>query len=88
MSGFMRDDSGVGAPGTHSFIPDMTTTAVVAIPSWARYFKSDTATVARVQLSTDVVSIDLPVVVGTNIEDVAFLFNPSGISSVKLVFLG
>lgn len=88
MSGFMRGDSGVGAPGTHAFVPDMTTSAVVSIPAWARYFKSDVATTVRVQLSTDAASIDLPVVAGTNIEDVAFLFNPSAISTVKLVFLG
>lgn len=88
MSGFHRGDSGDSGPARASFVLPMTTTGVVVIPGFTRYFKSSLATTMRVQLRLDAASIDLPVMPGTNIEDIGWVYNPAGISTALIVFLG
>ena len=85
---FKRGDTGDSGPGRHAFVLPMTTSGVVAIPPQCRYFKSSVETTMICRLRLDAASISLPVMPGVNIEDVGWVYNPAGISTALIVFLG
>ena len=85
----IRGDAGYSAPAQKSWRLPLVTTGIVAIPRFARYFKASGVTTLICQLRLDAASIHLPVMPGTNIEDVGWVYNPAAHTTVTdFIFLG